>query len=354
MALLRAPPNVLRLRRSIWAAGSVLAVLTLLAGSTAASPATGASHLSPHGLPKARGLSWRHLSPVQSPAKRNWFGMAYDYVAHYTVLYGGYDPTSAGFYNDTWAYVAGNWTNLNLSVHPSADSGLKMVYDPALGGVVAFGGEAPYGSAYFKDTWLFAGGVWTQLFPTVSPPARSQFAMAYDAADSEIVLFGGYAGGASFSDTWTFNGTTWTPVTTALHPQPRVFANMVYDSKSGETLLAGGVATATSGPLNATWEFRGGAWKRLSHSDFPGRVHTPLAALGNGTPFFFGGQSSSSGRVFNTSFEFFGGAWHPVKVAHAPSPRSNGGLVYDAADGHLVMFGGGIYPTIFNGTYLLR
>jgi Kelch motif protein len=353
MARRMAPSGRVSTTRWILAASALLAVAGMIGG--ASGMPMGRGSLSSAAPNHTKALSWQQLPTTVAPSIRNWFGMAYDPVAKYTVLYGGYNPNAGVAYSDTWIFSAGNWTNLNLAVHPSGLSGLKLVYDPRLGGVVAFGGEALYGSSYYNDTWLFKAGNWTQLFPTVSPSPRSQFAMAWDNTDSEIVLFGGYHGGAAYSDTWTFNGTTWTPVVTAVHPEGRVFANMAFDARSGKTLLDGG-NNYTLGPVNKTWAFSRGTWKSLPHSNMPGRTHTPIATLANGTPFFFGGQASypSSVPLYNTSYEFFGGQWHQVHVSNAPSPRSNGGLVYDASVGHLLMFGGGIVGAMWNQTYVLK
>ncbi len=344
-------PRRFALRRWILAGTAVLVAATMLYGASAASVGGGAGHA----IAATHSLHWQLVATSVAPAKRNWFGMAYDASDNYTVLYGGYDPSIPTFYYDTWVYSFGKWTELYPTNHPSAASGLKMVYDPMLNGVIAFGGESPYGGTYYNDTWLFHHGNWTQLFPTVSPSPRSQFAMAYDPADSEIVLFSGSTGGTGFSDTWTFNGTTWARVNSVTNPSGRLFANMAYDAKSGKVILGGGI-NYTTGSTNTTWTFSHGAWQRLSHAGFPGRVHTPIATLANGTPFFFGGQSSYSSNplLYNTSYEFFGGKWHQVPVANAPSPRSNGGLVYDAFDGHLLMFGGGLNPVLWNQTYVLR
>ena len=48
---------------------------------------------------------------------------------------------------------------------------------------------------------------WTRQAPASSPPARSNAAIAYDAATRNVVLFGGVgiAGGSvPFGDTWTW------------------------------------------------------------------------------------------------------------------------------------------------------
>jgi hypothetical protein len=296
-------------------------------------------------------LVWHLVNTTVAPSERNWFGMAYDASDNFTVLYGGYDPSTPTSYFDTWEYAAGKWTQLHPTSHPSAPSGLNLVYDPALGGVAALGGRSPFGGTFYNDIWLFKAGIWTMLTPTVSPPARSQYAMAYDGTDSEIVLFGGYSGGVAMSDTWTFNGATWVQVTVDHHPSGRIFANIAYDPNSDQTLLSGGI-NLTTGATASTWSFSHGQWNVVHDSGTPSRVHSPIASLANGTPFFFGGQSGASYKfpLYNSSFEFFGGHWHKIRIANAPSSRSNGGLVYDARDGYVLMFGGGVNPTLWNQT----
>src|SRR5487761_1483689 len=57
---------------------------------------------------------------------------------------------------------------------------------------------------------------WTQQAPATSPPARYGASMAYDAATSTVVLFGGSGSGTGgqgstiLGDTWTWDGSTWT------------------------------------------------------------------------------------------------------------------------------------------------
>lgn len=314
--------------------------------------ASGALAAVPHGSatvsPQVLKLRWTQLTPTTSPGSRNWAAMAYDAADHYVVLYGGYDPYTAGLYNDTWEFQGGNWTLLHPTLRPSATSGLVLAYDPALKGVLAFGGQSAYGLTYYNETWLFQAGNWTLLSPTKSPPPRSQYAMAFDSASSEMVMFGGYDGGAQYrDDTWTFNGTTWTQVHPKHTPPGREFGSMVYDPVSRLTLLIGGQNTTFTGTvgslaLGGTWAFSGGQWKALRHlSSTPLTEFEYLTNLRNGTPVLFGGQSPHIGAQSNTTYEFFAGAWHHVRTPHAtPSPRNNGGFAYDGHDGYVVLFGG--------------
>lgn len=321
--------------------GSLLTIGLLTASTASAVPL--------HGQ-----LRWTLLSTSSAPSPRKYVQMAYDAYTGKVVEYGGYNQNAnPQFYYDTWTFARGSWSRVNTTTHPSAPSGLVLAYDPALHGVLAFGGEAPFSSAYYNDTWLFSGGNWTLLHPTVSPSPRSQYAMAWDAFDNEIVLFGGTGpvptnssnGTSTFvsstlHDTWVFNGTTWMRVRSTLHPDGRSGARMVFDPSDNLTLLVGGYHA--SAWLNQTWAFQAGQWTLLPNTATPIHNLAYLANLPNGTPIMFGGEFPNKPmQKYNTSFEFLGGVWQRVGEKNAPPPLANGGLVYDAADGYDVLYGGG-------------
>jgi len=60
----------------------------------------------------------------------------------------------------------------------------------AMGNVVLFGDDN-INSNPLNNTWTWNGTTWTQLFPAASPPARSDASMVYDPAEGNVVLFGG-------------------------------------------------------------------------------------------------------------------------------------------------------------------
>ena len=64
-----------------------------------------------------------------------------------------------------------------------------MAYDAATSNVVLFGGGNTHGDT--NGTWTWDGSTWTKQAPAAHPSARSQASMAYDAATSTVVLFGG-------------------------------------------------------------------------------------------------------------------------------------------------------------------
>ncbi len=119
----------------------------------------------------------------------------------------GVAPARAATAQPGWAPLA-----------PAGRSDTSMVYDPATGDLVLFGGSDTNGSL-LSDTWTTNGTTWTEAAPSSSPPARSDQAMAYDPALSEVVLFGGLgAGSTTLSDTWAYNGTTWRALSPSTSP----------------------------------------------------------------------------------------------------------------------------------------
>ena len=97
-----------------------------------------------------------------------------------------------------------------------------MVYDPAMGATLLFGGRT---STTFGDTWAFSRTTgWKQLAPAVYPPPLSNTGMAYDPTTKTVVLFGGssLASNTDSNETWTWDGVTWTQQFLRFHPRPVV------------------------------------------------------------------------------------------------------------------------------------
>ena len=128
-----------------------------------------------------------------------------------------------------------------------------MAYDAATSNIVLFGGVD--GRAIAGDTWTWDGTTWTMQAPAVHPPNSSAASMAYDAATRTVVLFGGANNSRGELDsTWTWDGSTWAKQNPAAHPSARASAAMAYDAATGNVVLFGGVGVAgDSVPFGDTW-----------------------------------------------------------------------------------------------------
>jgi len=106
---------------------------------------------------------------------------------------------------------------------------------------------------------VWNGTDWKQEHPANSPVARYSSAMAYDAAQRHVVLFGGMdSAGGLLSDTWVWNGTDWTQEHPAKSPVARFGGAMAYDAAQGEVVLFGGLDSSdiTTGALSDTWVWK--------------------------------------------------------------------------------------------------
>ena len=129
----------------------------------------------------------------------------------------------------------------SVAASPQPGTGPGMAYDAADGQVVLFGGSA-------GSTWTWDGSGWTRRTPAHSPPPSGsyyRYGMAYDSADGEVVLFGGIAG-----DTWTWDGTDWTKRTPAHSPSP---LSMHYRLLVASSSRARATPTSRTSPSRTTW-----------------------------------------------------------------------------------------------------
>ncbi len=106
---------------------------------------------------------------------------------------------------------------------------------------------------------------WNQQLPVTIPTARFADTLAYDAAHSQVVMFGGFTNGGVVSDTWLWNGTNWTQANPANSPSARSNQTMVYDAAQGQVVMFGGAVTAQgSSRLNDTWLWNGANWTQVT------------------------------------------------------------------------------------------
>ena len=209
------------------------------------------------------GTTWTRQAPATSPGARDFAAMAYDAATGTAVLFGGQNSTGRVL-GDTWTWDGTTWTKQHPAASPRPRFGAVMAYDAATGNVVLFGGDSgsKSGNGVLGSTWIWDGTTWTEQHPAASPPARVNAAMAYDAATSTAVLFGGDIYDSTISttgllaDTWTWDGTTWTQHTPKFHPPALEEAGMAYDAATGSAVLAGGSQPGRRGfpeKSKATW-----------------------------------------------------------------------------------------------------
>lgn len=290
-------------------------------------------------------IDWKNVSPSTSPTPegRNRAVFVHDPADHLVLLFGGYDALGAGWLGDTWTLAGGNWTPLSPSSSPSARSSASAAYDPALSGVVVFGGFNYAGTTYFNDTWLFAAGNWTNISGSVEPSARSEAPMAYDPILGELVLFGGRDAAGLLADTWGYTAAGWHPLSTSNAPPQIAGATMVYDANTSVLVLFGG--TLSSGDSLGTWAFNGD-WSSVSTAQSPGGEYLPMmTTLPNGSVVLAAPQNSTVPSSPLDLWELGASGWVPIATLHMPSSRASALMTFDSTDGYPLLFGGRDYST---------
>lgn len=223
------------------------------------------------------GQSWTQLFPASVPPIRSDASMAYDAASGQLILFGGVGTTGTAL-GDTWMWDGNNWLPLNPAVSPPARAQASLVYDAATRRLVLFGGMlmgSEHATTVANDTWTWDGSNWTQENPRMSPSARAQASMAYDAATRQVVLFGGTTTTQELNDTWGWNGANWSLLHPATQPTARSGANLVYDASSAQMVLfAGSNATAD---LRDTWLWNGSNW--VQHTTQPAPAGSYVQAV---------------------------------------------------------------------------
>ena len=288
------------------------------------------------------GTTWLGQTSATSLAARYGESVAYDAKTGAAVMFGGDSATSP--LGDTWSFSKGSWTPIGSG--PPARSGAAMAFDSATGDVVLFGGSGSAG--LLADTWVFDGSAWHQEAPATSPSPRSGAAMSYDSATGQMLLFGGMSANSSGSsyldDTWVWSGTNWNELSPAHSPSVREGASLAYDAAASGLLLFGGDGPDSNSPdsmLGDTWAWNGSDWTQqclVGCANGPYGTDTAIA------------YDASTGEMLHLRRAGPHGCRRHLGVERdilvklspdtAPTPRLQSAAAYDPVLDRIVLFGG--------------
>jgi hypothetical protein len=230
--------------------------------------------------------TWYNVTPISDvmPAARSGHTMAFDPTRRVVVLFGGWNQTQ-GYLGDTWEWncAARSWTRISPSTSPTARQGGRMMYDPAGGRMILFGGVDA--NTFYNETWQYTGSSWGRLSTTASSSTGRAFngrtfhGLAYNSSRGRLVIFGGigYPNGTTqgivtdFNDMWELQGTTWTDITPAgTKPGGRGWLGMTYESATNRIVVYGGWSHTSSFSYADTWSWNGSSWSQLVATSPPG------------------------------------------------------------------------------------
>lgn len=267
--------------------------------------------------------------------------MAYDAATGQLILIDGFPDSNPLLPSLTWDWNGTTWTQLSPATSPPPRSSGSLAYDPADSSLVLFGGDGSDG--YLQDTWTWDGSTWSEQSPATSPPAREDAAMAYDPSTSQLVMYSGIGTPAGENssqpllDTWTWDGTTWTeqaPVTTpSLTPAgstPEEVVSLSYDQASSQLVLFAGNTNAPAQEVSDTWLWSGSDWS----DDTP----TPTSPAADSAESMAYDVATSQMITVSDgeTFSWADGTWTDLNPSE--EPPGVGSLAYDNATGQLIWF----------------
>ncbi|MCI4329023.1 MAG: hypothetical protein L3J86_05510, partial [Thermoplasmata archaeon] len=274
--------------------------------------------------------SWTHARTNASPPARAAAAMAYDPVTNQVVLFGGHG--ASGPLADTWTFSNGNWTNITptTAASPPKRYDASFAWDVADQMAVLFGGRNYLG--VLNDTWAYANGTWVNRTASAAgangtPSQRYSASFGFDYSDDAVVLFGGdgtiAATGGLLGDTWWFRSGHWVLPTTASAPAARTGSAIAFDASEASLVLFGGQPSGAA-PLNDAWTYANGNWSGPIATSGPApnpRTGAALVAYSGPTPatsfvLLFGG-SPTNASLSNDTWIF--GSESIVGVFVAPS-----------------------------------
>ncbi len=240
------------------------------------------------------GIGWRHTLTA-GPAIADGAALAYDAACSTVIDHGGNTGT---LLRDLWTHDGTTWKPRAMA--PVGRAFHAMTFDDARKALVVFGGRTAAGVDATTYEWSGACGAqtWTNVTPTVSPPARTDAMMVYDAARKVSVLFGGVNGTTDLGDTWEWNGTAWKQVMATASPAPRFDHAMTYDARRKRVVLFGGRSQASW--FNDTWEWDGaaGTWREVGTIlSPPARSGGAMAQDPRGSLLVLGGINATGGSA---------------------------------------------------------
>jgi N-acetylneuraminic acid mutarotase len=287
------------------------------------------------------------------PTRGN-MGMVYDNESDQIVIFGGWNNTRDPW-NSTWTYDynADMYTELNPTVAPGGRAEPGFAYDSIRDQIILFGGEDNLDTGWqYDDTWLFdvETNSWTEVFPTTAPSERRGHILAFDSESDRVIFFGGHQGALPHDDTWAYNPGTnvWTEMSPSIAPPARYAHKMAYDSESDRVILFGGFSgEQVWEPLDYfgdswAYDFNSDTWEELTTTGNPSARGVPSLSYDSESDriVLFGGSMYLTSYNDTWLFDYNTLTWQVVSPTGSPSVRSRHGSAYDSESDKVIIYGG--------------
>lgn len=222
----------------------------------------------------------------------------------------GYDPSTAKiivflpYISATWSYHAKTWTNITATsgAQPPRAIGVGFTTDTTDNELVFQGGQLISGSLSSTATWTFKAGVWTNI-SSLSPFSFGKIVLpvlADDPPDHGVLAFAiSEWGSMPHPSSFLFSGGVWSNLTPSagIEPAPSLLPAIGYLPSIAAVVLSEGIAENSTGSslnVQSTWEYANHVWTNLTALTGPqptnGAVASGAVDPVDGTWVLFGGE----------------------------------------------------------------
>lgn len=288
--------------------------------------------------------------PARTPPPLHGEGVALDAERARLVLFGGI--VAGGERNGaplvgTWEWDGRAWSiAADSAASPSSRAGHAMAFDATNRRIVMFGGRAMPGNAPMCDAWAYDGRRWTRLIENDCPPGRLIDAqLLHLGRDNPVVLLEGPA--LPFDSAqrrlriWALRDGGWRLVD-SLGPRRVGFGRAAWDGSRRRLV----VPVLYGGDDAGVWEWNGRTWLHRAARQLPRSPSTRQTYALAFDPVrraivLAGGQGSSRGPYLADVWQWDGSSWTERSVSgEAPAGRGGGHVLGDPANRRLLYFGG--------------
>jgi hypothetical protein len=318
-----------------------------------------------------KALAWK--STIGGPGIRGDHSAIYDSLGRRMIVFGGMDDLFT-FYNDTWSLnllpttaamttpPVNHWSPLTTTgTAPTERMGHSAIYDIANNRMIVFGGQDNFG--YQNDIHVLTlGATPTWSTPTISgtPPAgRLGHTAVYDAANQQMVVFGGNDAAGEKNDVLLLSlpaapPFVWSPSPAGGGPVKRTEHSAIYDGTRGQVILFGGLDNTLlpDGSVlnNDTWSLKlsfPSFWTQLSFSGTPffRFHHSAIYDAANQRMIVFGGDTTAaptpSSELWTLRLDV-ASTWTFLSPSSGAPPAARYGqtTIYDSGSQRMIMYGG--------------
>jgi hypothetical protein len=279
------------------------------------------------------GDDWSSFTPAANPPARRDAAVAYDSTRDRIVLFGGsVDGSPDTTLADTWEFDGNTWVETTPTASPGDRGGALLGYDPIREVVVLVNGYSEAAGSLRRDTWVYAGGAWTEV-PAANAPQGSSLEMIWHPTLQKLLIVGRKETGSLSS--WTFDGVAWNEYATSTHSLNGIpKASLAFDSEHGVA-----VYLREEGQSYRGYRLAGASWDQFLPVPQPGAADVGRGALifdtEAGEPRLFGDSSG----VYQ-GWRWDGTMWRLMDLDDSQSPSATARVAYDTGRGVVVAHDG--------------